>query len=97
MPDGARLAVLEWLFDAGALAGRNGRFKAKNGLNGLKKLKLTVKNGRLSLALVAKTDLAALKAAKTADWTLGVEVGADVAGVTRAFKPNKKGTLVKGP
>jgi hypothetical protein len=94
---GARLVVLEWLFDAGALAGRNGRFKARNGPNGLKKLKLAVKNGRLTLALVAKADFAALKAAPTADWTLAVEVGPDVAGVTRGFKTNKKGTLVKGP
>jgi YVTN family beta-propeller protein len=96
-PAGARLAVLEWTFDAGALPGKNGRFKVKKGANGLKSLKLAVKNGKLSLALVAKIDLAVLKAAKTADWTLGVEVGPDVAGVTRAFKTNKKGTLVKGP
>ncbi len=100
VPSGPRMAVLEWTFPAGAVSGRNGRYRVKGGKgapNGLRSLAFTVKHGKVTLKLAARTDLAGLKAAVQADWTIAIEVGADVAGVTRPFKTNRKGTLVKGP
>jgi YVTN family beta-propeller protein len=95
VPAGARMAVVEWVFPPGAVSGRNGRYRAKGGPNGLRRLGLVVKKGRLVVKLAARTDLTALRA--TTEWALGVEVGPDVAAVTRTFKVNSKGTRVKGP
>jgi hypothetical protein len=100
VPNGPRMAVIEWTFPAGAVTGRNGRFRVKGGKgtpNGLRALTLVVKHGKATLKLAAHTDLAVLRAGVQSDWTLAIEVGADVAGVTRPFKTNRKGTLVKGP
>jgi YVTN family beta-propeller protein len=99
VPNGPRMQLVEWDFAAGALRGRNGHFRGKGGKgaqNGLKALGLVVKNGKLTLKIGARTDLAFLKGG-TADWTLAIEVGSDVAGVTRPFKTKRKGTLVQGP
>lgn len=95
VPSGGQMAIVGWTFPAGALAGRNGRWHAKGGTDGLKRLALTVKNGRLTVKVAAKTDLAALRA--TTEWTIGIEVGPDVAAVTRPFKQNRKGNRVTGP
>jgi YVTN family beta-propeller protein len=99
VPAGARMAVVEWTFPAGTLAGRNGRYRAKGGRgapSGLRKLGLVVKGGRLGLVLAARPDLTAFRGAVT-DWTIAVEVGADVAGVTRPPRTNRKGTRVSVP
>ena len=100
VPSGSRFAVVSWEFAPGELGGRNGRYRfadRKGTRAGLRRLALVVRKGRLKLVLAARTDLAALRAQPTADWTIAIEVGSDVAGVTRAYKPNRKGTLVKGP
>ena len=99
VPAGSRMALVAWEIPTGALKGRNGRYRFKGkgaGVSGLKALTLVVKGGKLTLKAAARTDLAFLRGA-TSDWTLALETGLDVAGVTRPFKANKKGTLVKGP
>jgi YVTN family beta-propeller protein len=98
VPNGPRMTVVEWTFPAGALAGRSGRYhaKAKGATNGLRRLALVVRKGRLRLALAARTDLSRLRGA-TGDWTIGVEVGPDVAGVTLPLRTKRSGARVEGP
>jgi hypothetical protein len=95
-PGGARMRMAEWGFEAGGLAGRNGRYKAKGGANGLRRLAFVARNGRITLKLTAKTDLTAFRDART-DWTFGIESGISVAGVTRPVAFSKSGTRVKAP
>ena len=95
VPSGPGMAVVGWTFPAGTVTGRNGRYRAKGGANGLRRLALKVKNGKLTMQLAARTDLAALRS--TLEWTIGVEVGLDTASITRPLKANKKGNRVKGP
>jgi hypothetical protein len=95
VPSGPGMTVVAWTFPPGAITGRNGRYRAKGGANGLRRLALKVKNGKLTMQLAARTDLAALRS--TLEWTIGLEVGIDTASVTRPLKANKKGNRVKGP
>jgi len=94
VPSGGQMTIVGWTFPAGGLTGRNGRFRGKDAAHGLKKLGLTVKNGKLTLKLAARTDLAPLR--DNVEWTIGVEVGPDVAAVTRPLKKNRKGNRISG-
>ncbi|MGH7893923.1 MAG: YncE family protein [Candidatus Binatia bacterium] len=100
VPHGARMDVVAWEFAPGELTGRNGRYRFNDrkgrAKSGLRRLALVVKSGRLTVKAAARTDLAVLRGTTT-DWTLAIEAGSDVAAVTRPFKSNRRGTLVKGP
>ncbi len=90
--DQTTMTIVGWTFAAGGLGGRKGRFHGKDPVHGLKQMALVVKNGKLTLKLAARTDLSALKA--DTEWTIGLEVGADVAAVTQPLKKNRKGNRI---
>jgi YVTN family beta-propeller protein len=101
VPGGSRMVLgPPWEFAAGELGGKNGRQRFKDGRGtkkaGLRNLSIVVRGGHLTLKAAARTDLSALKVAG-ADWTIALEVGMDVAGVTRPLKANRKGTVLKAP
>ncbi len=98
VPAGDTMTYVEWNVPGSALKAKKTTWKAtkRAGVNGLKKLVLSVKGTNLAVSLAATTDLGVLRGTK-ADLTIAVEVGDDVAGVTRPAKANKRGTLVKVP
>jgi YVTN family beta-propeller protein len=100
VPAGERMATVEWSFAPGELAGRSGKFRFKDPKGtrkgGLRRLALALRGGRLALGVAARTDLAALRTTAP-DYTIAIEIGDDVAGVTRLFEANKKGTRIREP
>jgi DNA-binding beta-propeller fold protein YncE/cytochrome c peroxidase len=100
VPAGETMATVEWPLDPGMVKGRRGRFRFSDPsgtrANGLRRLALSAKGGKLKLQLVARTDLGLLRES-TADLTIAVEVGADVAGVTQPFARKREGTVISGP
>jgi hypothetical protein len=103
VPAGELMDVVERAIPADAVradaAHTSVRFTDPRGTRagGLRKLLLKTKRGRLALRVtMARVDLARLKA-PAPDYTIGVEVGGTTVAVTRRFRANRRGTVVKGP
>jgi YVTN family beta-propeller protein len=102
-PAGERMAILSRTLPPGSLRGKkNGTylFADRRGVlaDGLRKLLVKIKNDRLTLELSAVgMDLSAIEPrAGNPDYTVALEIGDDTIGITREFRANRKGTVVKG-
>ena len=100
VPDGETMTLVEWDFAPGALQGRatKVRFSDHRGTrkNGLRTLRLAIKGGKLLLQVRAVSDFSNFRG-RVPDYTIGVEVGDDVAAVTRTFQTKRNGATVVGP
>lgn len=100
IPNGETMAVVEWTFAPNELRGSasKARFKRVKGSdkNGLRTLRFAVKHNTLRLTMAAVSDFATFEG-REPELTVGVEIGDDVAGVTRTLRLKRKGALVVGP